>query len=193
MTRRSKLGKPFMALGIALMCAALLLLYYNHAESQMAKASSHAVLSQMQETAAQEQHSAAHPEVMTVVEIDGYGYIGYLTIPALELELPIMAEWDYERLKIAPCRYTGSPKTDDFTIAAHNYAAHFGNLQKLAAGDAVIFTDMAGTEHRYQVVRLEELAPTAVEKVASGDGHLILFTCTYGGQNRVAVYCHRQE
>ena len=61
---------------------------------------------------------------MTVVEIDGYGYVGVLTIPTLELELPVMSEWDAARLKIAPCRYSGSTKTRDLVIAGHNYTTH---------------------------------------------------------------------
>ena len=36
---------------------------------------------------------------MPTVEIDGY-----LSVPSVGLELPVMAEWDYDRLKTAPCR-----------------------------------------------------------------------------------------
>ena len=41
---------------------------------------------------------------MPTVTIDGYDYIGYVEAPVLGLKLPVMAEWDYDRLKIAPCR-----------------------------------------------------------------------------------------
>ena len=50
---------------------------------------------------------------MPTAQIDGYDYIGTLTIPALELELPVMAQWDYDRLTIAPCRQFGTTQTDD--------------------------------------------------------------------------------
>ncbi len=49
---------------------------------------------------------------MTVVEIDGYGYVGVLTIPALELELPVMSEWDAARLKIAPAGTPAPPRPE---------------------------------------------------------------------------------
>ena len=39
-----------------------------------------------------------------IFDIDGNEYIGYLTIPALGLELPVMAELDSARLETAPCR-----------------------------------------------------------------------------------------
>lgn len=128
---------------------------------------------------------------MPEVEIDGYGYIGYLSIPALELELPIMGNWDYTRLRIAPCRYTGSILGEDLVLMAHNYASHFGHLSELSEGDSVIFTDMNGIVTRYQVVGKDILDPYAVEEMTSGDFDLTLFTCTYGGQTRVTVYCDK--
>lgn len=41
---------------------------------------------------------------MPVVMLDGYEYVGYVEIPALELKLPVMSDWDYNRLTLAPCR-----------------------------------------------------------------------------------------
>ena len=75
---------------------------------------------------------------MTVVDIDGCGYVGYLAIPALSLQLPVMADCDLTRMRIAPCRQFGSTWTDDIVIAGHNYQKHFGEIQTLRAGDAEI-------------------------------------------------------
>lgn len=126
---------------------------------------------------------------MTEVEIDGYGYIGYLSIPELALELPVMGQWDYQRLKTAPCRYSGTLLGEDLVILAHNYTRHFGTLEQLRPGDSVYFTDMQGQVYHYQVVGRDVLSPIAVEEVTAGVFPLTLFTCTYGGSNRVAVYC----
>ncbi len=128
---------------------------------------------------------------MTEVEIDGYGYVGYLSIPDLGLELPVMSKWDYSRLKIAPCRYSGSTKTDDLVICAHNYREHFGLLKGLTTGATVTFTDMDGVVWNYQVVVVDILSATAVEEMESGEYDLTLFTCTYGGASRVTVRCDR--
>ena len=38
---------------------------------------------------------------MPEMEINGYRYIGFLSIPDLKLELPIMSTWNYRKLKIA--------------------------------------------------------------------------------------------
>lgn len=124
---------------------------------------------------------------MTEVVIGGYSYVGYLSIPALGLELPVMSDWSYPRLRVAPCRYFGSTKTDDLVILAHNYARHFGRLRNLSPGDAIIFTDMNGVVTRYRVIELEEMSPYAVTDMVSGEYDLTLFTCTYGGRTRFAI------
>lgn len=129
---------------------------------------------------------------MTEVEIDGYPYIGYLSFPTLGEELPVMADWDYAKLKLAACRYTGTVKGGDLVVMAHN-SRHFKRLPELSAGDAVLFTDMDGGVTLYEVVGRDILAPTAVEEMTSGDFDLTLFTCTYGGKSRVTVYCDRLE
>ena len=130
---------------------------------------------------------------MVIKEIDGYGYIGYLSIPALQLDLPVMSEWDYGRLKISPCRYYGSTKTDNLVIAAHNYRFHFGYLGHLKIGDTVVFTDMESEKHIYQVTSVEQLMPTDVDKVKDSGDDLILYTCTYGGAKRITVRCSYAE
>lgn len=40
---------------------------------------------------------------MPMVQIDGRRYIGILSIPAVQMELPGVSEWSYPGLRIAPC------------------------------------------------------------------------------------------
>lgn len=203
---KNKLGKLFMLFGIVLIVAALSLFSWNEMQSWSAEQAAMEALTQIQQELLRAE-PALNPEAaesqpleqlgddtkMTVKEIDGYGYIGYITLPTLKLELPIMSQWDEIRLKTAPCRFTGSVKTDNLTIAGHNYKTHFGKIRRLNIGDPVIFTDMDGTEHHYQVTAMEELAASDVERVISGLSDLILFTCTYGGQTRVTIFCDRTD
>lgn len=130
---------------------------------------------------------------MPTEEMDGQLYIGVLRIPALELELPVISEWSYPRLKLAPCRFYGSVYLDNMVIAAHNYPSHFGTLKNLSLGDAVYFTDMDGVVWQYEVVSLETLTPTDVDTMTAGDYDLTLFTCTIGGAGRVTVRCERVD
>ena len=126
---------------------------------------------------------------MPTEEIDGYSYIGYLSIPTLDLELPVMEEWSYPGLKIAPGRYAGSAYNGTFVICGHNYKTHFGTLHSLSAGDSIVFTDMDGNEFTYSVDNVETVEPNQKEKVLSDEWALTLFTCTPGGKTRVAVHC----
>ena len=137
---------------------------------------------------------------MPVELIDGYEYIGILEIPSEELSLPVMAEWDYDRLKISPCRFIGSYYADDLVICAHKYDQHLGRLLSIDIGVDVYFTNVEGLTIHYIVTNRETVEPTAVEQMIENTGNsetslldwdLTLFTCNLGGQTRCAVRCSR--
>jgi sortase A len=202
-----KIGIVCVILGAALLGAALLLLHMNQQEDQSAQGAAVTVLPQLVQQV--QEKTALEPEItdddllipvelltpeqleMTEVIIDGHAYIGYLSIPKLELELPILSQWSYPKLQIAPCRYFGSLRGEDLVLVAHNYNSHFGRISQLEILDELAFTDMDGNVTAYQVVGKDILDPTAVEEMTSGDFDLTLFTCTYGGRSRVTIYCDR--
>ncbi len=207
---RHRIGIVCMLLGAALVLAAMSLFLWNLNEDRRAGAAVEEILPQVMEiiqsvsernnTDSAEDSAASGPVYpdpysteMTEVEINGYGYIGYLSIPTLDLELPVMTDWSYSQLKISPCRYTGSTKSDNLVIAAHNYTRHFGNIKNLSAGDAIYFTDMDGVMSVYEVAETEILAPSSMEDMTDSGYALTIFTCTYSGQNRVTVRCVRAE
>lgn len=134
-----------------------------------------------------------HEYNMQSVRINGYDYIGYLSIQSLGLELPVMADWDYQRLRIAPCHYFGSVATEDLIICGHNYARHFGRLGELKGGDIIVFTQMDGEQIVYRVAEVITLQPTEVSEMINSDYAFTLYTCTYGGRARVTVRCDRVE
>lgn len=192
---RHKTGTLCMIIGAVLVVLALSLFLWNRYEDRRAAQSAEEILTQVTaaiEQGADELMQDPYDGEMPVVNIDGYDYIGYVSLPTLGLYLPVMAEWDYPRLKIAPCRYTGSTETNDLVIAAHNYSRHFGTIKTLQTGDDVTFTDMSGVTSHYKVVEVHVLNPAAVEEMTSGEFDLTLFTCTYGGQSRVTVRCMRE-
>lgn len=198
-----------MFLGAALFLGALSLFLHNQREDAQAEKSSDILLPQLHEIIEENQNSpeASSPydqPISTPVEfldpkafemkevvIDGYAYIGYITFPKLELELPIMADWDYNMLNIAPCRYTGSVRGEDLILMAHNYNSHFGGLNRLVEGDTVLFTDMDGVVTTYEVVARDVLYYGEYDQLTDHEYDLTLFTCTYGGKGRVTVFCGR--
>jgi sortase A len=140
MENKAGKGKVLMIAGAVLVGAALFLLLHNLYEDHMAGQIAGALLPDVQAAAIGDQNQGLQRfpgDDMTVREIDGQDYIGYLSIPALDLELPVMSSWDEERLKIAPCRHFGSTWNDNLVIAGHNYKRHFGFLSKLERGDGV--------------------------------------------------------
>lgn len=118
---------------------------------------------------------------------EGESYLGVISIPALDLSLPVTEGWSYAKLKSSPCRYTGSAPEGDFVVMAHNYKRHFGNISLLGYGDAITFTDAAGTVYSYSVAEIETVNSSDIEHMIKSDYELTLFTCTYGGTARIAV------
>lgn len=191
---RDKLGKLCIILGIILVLAAVLLLVRNIYEAKQAERAAKDVLAEMMEQIDQVSGTPDfYGSEMKTAKIDGYEYIGCLSIPAVGIELPVMAEWDYSRLKLAPCRYSGSVNTGDLVIAAHNYSTHFRSLWHIPIGETVYFTDMQGIRSTYEVEDVETLSPTSVEDMTEGEYPLTLFTCNYGGSARVTVRCSRAD
>lgn len=194
-------SKFLICAGLMLIAAALSVLGYDAAVSMRAEKASQQVLLQLNSAVS---HQAPPPEIPVLsgsgleqgppsVEIGGNEYIGVLEIPALDLHLPVMADWDYEKLKIAPCRYSGALDRGDLIISAHNYRAHFGNLKELAVSDRVDFQELDGNRYSYAVTRIELLDASAVKQMETGEWDLTLFTCTSDGAARIAVRCELKD
>lgn len=131
-----------------------------------------------------------HMEMPKVI-IDGNEYIGYLIIPSLGLELPILSSWSYPKIRIAPARYEGSVYLNNMILLAHNYKAHFGNIHLLDTGDLVQFKDMDNNLFDFAVEKKEELDKMQVDEMVAGNWDLTLFTCTLGGEARTTIRCKR--
>ena len=193
---RKWIGIICILLGIACILGAIGFFAYNRWEAKTAETVAQdllrdvqTILENPQPTAEPEGMPTEIPAEMPSAKVDGYDCIGILSIPTLELELPVLTEWSYAKLKKAPCLYYGTCYEPDFVIAAHNYESHFGRLSQLQPGDAVIFTDVNGEAHCYEVVLLETLPPTATEEMITSGFDLSLYTCTPGGASRVTVRC----
>ena len=188
-----KSGVILISLGAVLILAALLLFLHNRSEDRRAGQEAESLLEDARSAMAAD--TDPEPQEELAEEII-YDYAGVITIPDLSLELPVIDQWSYARLKVAPCRQSGAAADGDLVIAAHNYKSHFGYLDRLEPGASVIFTDMEGTVYRYAVEEIRQLAPEDAEDVSSvfsSEYPLVLYTCTPGGKARVAVFCQWDE
>lgn len=100
---KRKIGRLCMVLGAVLILCAAGLLGYNRWDAARAEKASQEVLGELEQTMQktitehqQENETAAPQPVldptqeMTTVEVEGRDYIGVLSIPAVERELPVM-------------------------------------------------------------------------------------------------------
>ena len=212
--RKSPVAVLLMAAGLCMMAAAAWMLYSNISEERTAAQSSAAVLEQITlptpaATPSPQPEEEQAPVVVTpapteaplyiqnpdlempIKEIDGHEYIGVLQIPKLDLEFPVMSDWSYPKLKLAPCRYEGSIYRGDMVILGHNYTNHFRRFNELETGDLVIFTDMDSNVFRYEVTSNEILRQNEGERLLEeGEWDLTMFTCVRGQrQKRITIRC----
>lgn len=204
-------ARYMIVLGTMLLAAALFLVLYNLDTDRRSGAASVEILRELKEAipdvppettpeiiqptenlyAQYEDDEPAETQEPTdpVIELNGTLYAGVLTIPALNTELPVMQEWSYANLRLAPCRYDGSAAAGNLVIAAHNFSSHFGNIQSLNTGDTILFTDGTGNIHVYEVIQTEMISGNDVQSMRDGseEWDLTLFTCTLSGRSRVTV------
>lgn len=194
---RKGFGICCIILGICCLLSSLGLLLYNRWEEENAQNAAQHILLDVRESIQDNTGKETGGEksdwdgaaAMPAAQVDGYDCIGVLTIPVLNLELPVLSDWSYAKLKVAPCHYFGSCYEENFVIAAHNYPSHFGSLSELQPKDLILFTDISGSVYGYEVVLLETLPANATEEMITSGFDLSLYTCTPSGASRVTVRC----
>ena len=189
-----KNGKTFIIIGLLLITAALCLGAYNIYDSVRAASEANKAAAELESLlgSGSADYMADRNLDMPVQMLDGVEYSGIIEIPDLGLVLPVINNWSYNNLKSAPCRYTGSVYLNNMVIAAHNYRSHFGKIKNLKQDSVIYIVDMDGNVFEYAVRSMEVLESTAVEEMMFSDWDLTLFTCTVGGQARIAIRCVRK-
>lgn len=186
-----------MSAGVLFVIAAFALAFYNGFSEKKAGQESAEVLSilDMENVTADSENIADYlvDPYMSMVkkEVGGKEYVGEITIPSLDMKLPVIACWSAENSKVAPCVYEGSPYLDNMIIAGHNYKTHFGPIDNLRRGDSVIFKDMDGNIFEYEVIYTEMIDGSDTAAMSDGEWDLTLFTCNYSGTSRITVRCKR--
>ncbi len=207
--KKKRSGNLRMFVGLLLVVAAFLFTGFNLWSEKQAELAANGVLKRFNQSISAETDQTAslinlqeksipdyilNPQMdMPTIDIDGNKYIGKLDIPSLAISLPVMSEWSYPNMQIAPNRYKGSAYTDDLIILGHNYRTHFGGLSNLEYGDKILFTDSDDNAFTYEVVEIEVIEQTDVEKMESGDWDLTLFTCRLDRQDRLTIRCEKIE
>jgi len=203
---RRKVGLLSIEIGVLAIVLAFLLYLHNFKEDKRAGKAAEVLLQEVQTvlsegqtdektellfetSSADTEDTVEEPDQIQDIMSNEYEYIGVLSLPSLELTLPVLSECSDSLLGVAPCRDYGDFDTGNLVIAAHNYRNHFGRLQELAYGAEIQLTDMNGELHHYTVTEIMIVQLTDVSLVWDSPYELVLYTCDYTNQNRVVVYC----
>ena len=185
-----------MTIGLCMVLAAMGLYLTHEQQDSMAGESAQILLEYLDLSRSIPQSSSdpgetpAEIEGMTVKTYMGFHMIGAIRIPSVEISLPVLADWSYELLDVAPCRYRGSVAGDDLILMGHNYRSHFTPLHGVNVGADVEFEDVNGQVYAYRVAEIQYLQKKEEDKLTT-DYPLTLFTCTDGGQKRIVLFCEK--
>ena len=178
-----KQGRILIIIGTLLLITAMSLVLWNIIEEKNAEKTSGEVLEKLEQAI----ESGEFLE-NDVFEYDSKSYIGILSIPSLDIEVPVQNEWSYDNLKLSPCQYTliGGEK---MIVGGYSYSAFFENLDKISSGDEIYFTSLDGAVNTYEMQWSELLTSGDDEALASDENawDLTVFTYTWSGRQWVTV------
>ncbi len=139
-----------------------------------------------------------------VLDVTGTGIMGYVTVPEIDIELPIYHGTSDAVLNIAVGHVQGSTlpiggNSTHSVISAHRglpSATLFSDLDKLEEGDTFTVT-VLNDVLTYEVKKIQIIEPDDVQKLAIVDGkdYVTLVTCTPYGINthRLLITGERTE
>ena len=139
-----------------------------------------------------------------ILDISGTGIMGYISIPKIQVELPIYHGTSAEVLNVAVGHLQGSSfpvggENTHAVISAHRglpSAKLFSDLDRLVEGDTFTVTILDGVL-TYEVEKIFIVKPDELDKLAiiPGGDYVTLMTCTPYGVNshRLLVRAHRVD
>ena len=139
------------------------------------------------------------------VDLSSYGIkdncIGFISLPSINMELPIYLGANNENMKkgavhLTQTSYPIGGNNTNCVIAAHRGTSlvMFRNIHKIAIGDEIIITNFKEVL-KYRAAKIEIIDPTDAHKllIEQDRDMLTLFTCNPLGHNyqRYVLYCER--
>ena len=189
----NNIGEKLICVGALLILVAFGILIKNNYEDYLAGEDSTQALEILNNyiTEVENNNIKVDDENLTLKNINGFDYALVITIPSINLELPVLADWDYTKLKKAPCIYYGSIMENNLVILGHNYRSHFGSLSKLEANEKIIITDLNSNKYIYEVANKTVIDPHDSKEVIETDYDLTIFSCYNSGTQRIVINANR--
>ena len=107
----------------------------------------------------------------------------------LGIKLPVLSSYTDADMKTTPCVYYGTRENGNLVIVGHNYNSQFGDFNLLDSREVITakLTLVDGSEYEYTSKLMENLEPDQIDEMLTGDWDLTLFTCSYSGEERIAL------
>lgn len=144
------------------------------------------------------------PGYNDILDVSGTGIMGYISIPVIQVEIPIYHGTSEAVLNVAAGHLEGSTipiggQNTHSVISAHRglpSAKLFTDLDRLVVGD--VFTiNILGSVYTYEIEEINIVLPYEMEKLAivPGGDYVTLMTCTPYAVNthRLLLKSHRIE
>lgn len=183
----NKIGKWLVCIGILLIVLALFEYTKDSYEDYSASKSSEEALEEITDYIINTNDEVKIEELSSTNKNIEENYIGIITIPDINIELPVYNNWSYDNLRKAPAVYYGSISENNLVICGHSYRSHFKKLNKLKSGNTIVITDINNNKYVYQVVMSEVINPYDSDEMVESEFDLTIFSCYNGGTERIAI------
>ena len=126
---------------------------------------------------------------MPRMEVDGSDFIAVLSVPGCGTRLPVYADWEPDRIRQYPCRFTGSLYDGSFVVGGSDNPGQLDFMKAISIGDAVFVTDMRGCQFHYTVSDIQLTEDVSVEALTQTDAPLTLFARDTYGLHYTVIRC----
>lgn len=126
---------------------------------------------------------------MPVLEIDGEDFVALVSIPDLEVTLPVGSTWDSEMIQSYPRRIGGAVYDGTLEIGVTDRKSQFSFFRKLDIGTNVIVTDMTGAEFSYTVYRVDRSDSLDDDIVRDDNTDFVFINRDTYLMESITVYC----
>ena len=192
--KTGKLTLGLLVAGAVLMLSAIAFTVINISLEKTAQRNATAIADRMIGLIPEVKNAQADDRVdtrMASVSVDGADFCAIIEIPAFGKKLPVYCEWDLARVRMYPCRYTGSTYDGTLVIGGSDTAGQLDFLSEISERDALLVTDTEGNCYIYEVARIDLVRSADTETLTEGDHDLVLFARNTYGDGYTVVRCSR--
>lgn len=140
--------------------------------------------------------SVAATKTYTAPDGSTYEAIGYVRIPKIGVDYPILEKSTVDLLKVSICKFHGANPNEvgNLCIAGHNYRNNkfFSKVPTLEIGDIVEIEDLSKKTIQYEVYDIHTVDPSDksdTTQYTNGRKEVTLITCTNDSKQRYIVKC----